>query len=122
MSCPQTSLLVEQVLNHGKPARACARRYNWPEDHRRVDAISLHQAADAMHAALAAESTSTHYIDATWMHDKLCDANGKCGPTVPGSTSTYAWLDTNHLSTAGSLYLAPFFNCFLQAAGMLSPP
>ena len=54
----------------------------------------------------------------SWFYDRLCTASS-CGVNVPG-TSTAAYLDQNHLSTAGSLYLAPFMNCFLSDQGLLS--
>jgi len=46
------------------------------------------------------------------LHRLFC-AQGYCGPMVPG-TQTYAYMDDNHLSVAGSLYLAPFICSFLK--------
>jgi hypothetical protein len=43
---------------------------------------------------------------------------GMCGPTVPG-TSTVAYFDSHHLSTAGALYLAPLLNCKLRDLGII---
>ena len=54
----------------------------------------------------------------SWMYDKLC-TDTTCGAEVPG-THTIAFVDQNHLSTAGSLYLGPFLNCFLHDSGLLS--
>ena len=80
--------------------------------------MQLHQAVDAMHAQVAAEyPSSVKYLPVSWFYDKLCTAT-TCGATVPG-TDTVAYLDTNHLSTAGSLYLAPFLNCYLASEGLL---
>lgn len=77
--------------------------------------LELHQATDAAYAAFAREkSDSVVYLDAAWMYARLCDISiGQCGPHVPG-TATVAYYDAHHLSTAGSLYLAPFFHCFFE--------
>ena len=52
--------------------------------------------------------------------DLFCDA-GTCGAYAPG-TDVLAVVDYGHLSTAGSLYVAPFLSCFLEAEGLVSPP
>ena len=73
-----------------------------------------------MYAALAAQHPATiHYLPSDWVWSKLCDAaTDTCGPAVPG-TRTVAWLDRGHISTAGAVYLAPFFNCWLAERGLL---
>ena len=89
---------------------------------------ALHAQVDGAFAALAAEvqqgGGAMTYIDAAWMYGKLCDLsspqhqNHVCGPNVPG-TPTIAYVDDEHLSTAGSLYLGPFFACFFEDHGLL---
>ena len=85
----------------------------------KTDARSLHFALDAMYAQLASDFGGTvTYLPPSWMYDKLCTET-TCGAEVPG-THTIAFVDQNHLSTAGSLYLGPFLNCFLHDSGLLS--
>ena len=49
----------------------------------------------------------------------LCDPmSNTCGPYIPGTT-TLAWFDARHLSTAGSLYLGSFVHCWLGEQGLL---
>eukprot|EP00966_Prymnesium_polylepis_P197515 4577038-Prymnesium_polylepis.1 len=45
----------------------------------------------------------------------------RCGAFVPG-TSTLAFHDTGHLSSAGSLYLWPFLCDFFSSNGLLGEP
>jgi len=79
----------------------------------------LHEEIDQMLASLAAEHSAVEYLDSAWVWDKMCDAQtDTCGPAVPGTT-TVAWLDMQHLSTAGALYLGPFLNCWLHEKGLL---
>ena len=47
----------------------------------------------------------------------LCDGD-VCDHRVPG-TETISIFDRDHLTTEGSLYLAPFLACFLERAGLL---
>ena len=49
--------------------------------------------------------------------DLLC-AGGVCDHRVPG-TDTVGIVDTNHFTTEGSLYLAPFLACWLERVGLL---
>ena len=42
-----------------------------------------------------------------------------CYGVVPGTT-TVAYYDDDHVNTAGSIYLAPFINCFFRSAGLIS--
>ena len=75
-------------------------------------------AVDAMHAQIAAEFPGTViYMPPSWMFDKLCTST-TCGAHVPG-TSTMAYVDQNHLSTAGALYLGSFLNCYLRQHNLL---
>ena len=79
-----------------------------------------HEEVDVTYASIAADfPTTVRYLTSEWVWSKLCDAQtDTCGPAVPG-TRTVAWLDRGHLSTAGALYLAPFFNCWLDEQGLL---
>lgn len=86
--------------------------YDWP----------LHIATDIAYQSLATElgEDSLLYIDQASTYGWLCDpSTDACGPYVPG-TSTVGWYDEGHLSTAGSLYLAPFVNCYLEGRGLLA--
>ena len=44
--------------------------------------------------------------------DLFC-ADGVCGAQIPG-TDVLGVVDYGHLTTAGSLYVAPFLSCFLD--------
>ena len=71
-----------------------------------------------MAGGVAAEYPSTAvYLPPSWLYDKLCSAT-TCGAVVPG-TNTVSYYDQNHLSTAGSLFLAPFLNCYLRQMGLV---
>ena len=51
------------------------------------------------------------------LFDSLC-INGTCHGKVPG-TETVAYMDDDHLNTAGSLYVAPFIACAFAQAGLV---
>ena len=111
--------LTSQTVANCDTPRGESVWYYWPANRREPNAVALHQAVDAMHTQVAAEYPSTvTYLPVSWFYDKLCTATS-CGAVVPG-TSTLAYLDANHLSTAGSLYLAPFMNCYLSDQGLLT--
>ena len=78
---------------------------------------ALHVATDAAYAALASEVSNVKYIPSAWVYDRLCTST-ECGPELPGTTAV-GWLDDWHLSTAGSLYLAPFLHCWLTDNGVI---
>ena len=61
-------------------------------------------------------TTSVHFLPV--LFESFCTA-GVCDVRVPG-TETIAYFDTNHLNTAGSLYLGPFIACAFEQAGLLS--
>jgi hypothetical protein len=61
-------------------------------------------------------TTSVHFLPV--LYESFCTA-GECDLRVPG-TETIAYFDTNHLNTAGSLYLGPFIACAFEQAGLLS--
>ncbi len=97
-----------------------------PPGMRRTSAVwydwTLHLQTDAAYTSLVGESamSNVHYVSSTWTYARLCDANtNTCGASVPGVPQTIAWYDRHHLSTAGSLYLAPFLHCFLTDRGLL---
>ena len=48
--------------------------------------------------------------------DLFC-AGGVCGAQIPG-TDVLGVVDYGHLTTAGSLYVAPFLTCFLEARNL----
>ena len=91
-----------------------------------VYGAALHNATDAAYSRFAREQAANGvlypvvlYLSSAWVFDKLCDAaSGMCGPTVPGAEA-FAWRDEWHLSTAGSMHLAPFFHCFLSEHGVI---
>ena len=61
-------------------------------------------------------TTKVHFLPV--LFESFCTA-GVCDFRVPG-TETIAYFDTNHLNTAGSLYLGPFIACAFEQAGLLS--
>ena len=65
-------------------------------------------------AALASTNGHVFFFDT---HPLMC-ASGSCSPLIPG-TEVFAFLDDNHLARAGSLYLWPWFDEFLQASKLL---
>ena len=48
--------------------------------------------------------------------DLFC-AGGVCGAQIPG-TDVLGVVDYGHLTTAGSLYVAPFLTCFLESRNL----
>ena len=54
-------------------------------------------------AAFADESADSHFFS---YFDLFCDGD-TCSAAIPG-TRTIGYRDGNHLSSAGSLYIAPF--------------
>ena len=88
---------------------------NWGNP--REDGWALHEAVDEMLTSVAADNSAVIHLPSSWVWDKLCDTN-TCGPAVPGTT-TVAWVDMQHLSTTGSLYLGPFLHCWLSENGVL---
>jgi len=93
------------------PANHPSNLYSW----------SLHAAIEQRMQSFTAQRPSTaRYVTSAWMFDRLCDAaTGMCGPTAPGTT-TVVYVDDHHLSTSGSMYLAPFFNCKLRELGLIA--
>jgi hypothetical protein len=60
----------------------------------------------------------TYYLP---IHHLFCNGaapNDKCGVLIPGTT-TVAYLDNNHLNSAGTSYLWPFVCSFLKQNGLL---
>lgn len=104
--------------------RARAWRLGWdalPEtDPSIVYAWDLHATIESRMAALDAQLPAVRYISSAWMFDRICDAaSGTCGPNAPG-TDTVIYYGDHHLSTAGSMYLAPFLNCELASFGLVA--
>ena len=52
------------------------------------------------------------------MRELFC-SNGLCDSFIPG-TDVLALVDYGHLTTAGSLYLAPFVSCALEGLGLVA--
>lgn len=110
--------LTPGTLGNCATNRSVAIWYHWPVHRRLSNALELHQSIDAMHARIAADfGSSVVYLPTSWMFDRLCTAT-TCGANVPG-TNTLAFIDQNHLSTAGSLYLGPHLNCYLHDQGLI---
>ena len=71
--------------------------------------------------SLVARDNSTYYMP---MGELFCDdspaapAGRECGVTVPGTT-TVAYIDNNHLNSAGLAYLWPFLCSFFTQHGLL---
>jgi len=101
--------------------RLLSRTYDPPGDYNITHARQLHAGMDAMHAELAATHDAVEYIPSEWMYDKLC-TESTCGALVPGSNRTFIYSDRHHMTTAGSLYLGPFINCWLWDHGLLGAP
>ena len=75
-----------------------------------------HEHIEATWSALATERANVHFFSPFLL---FCNESHACDGSVPG-TGMPAYRDTDHLSTYGSLYLAPFLNCFLRSVGILS--
>ena len=87
----------------------------------------LHEAMEEAYAALERSEPNVVFANSTWMYGLLCDVHGSdprnngaavCSAAVPGTTAPM-YIDTHHLNTQGSLYLAPFIECFLRERGLL---
>ena len=65
-------------------------------------------------AAFADESADSHFFS---YFDLFCDGD-TCSAAIPG-TRTIGYRDGNHLSSEGSLYIAPFLACAFQGWGLL---
>lgn len=104
--------------------RTRAFRYGWnvqPVTHPSVVyAWQLYAQTEQLMSQFADQYVHVEYIPSSWFFNHLCDpTTGICGPTAPG-TDTVIYFDTHHLTTAGSMYLAPFLNCKLRELGVLS--
>lgn len=76
-----------------------------------------HARESAVYRELAREK-STFFFDTFPL---LCDPNSHvCGAFVPG-TSTLAFIDDDHLTSAGSFYLWPYLCSFLRENGLIDP-
>ena len=64
---------------------------------------------------LLAQDESTYFFD---MRSLLCTDDGHCGATVPG-TSTLAFFDDHHITTAAAMYLWPFLCSMFEAENLL---
>ena len=67
-------------------------------------------------AALASTNEHVFFFDT---HPLMCES-GSCSLLIPG-TEVMGYLDSGHLSRAGSLYLWPWFDEFLQRSKLLGP-
>lgn len=77
------------------------------------------QVERTFYASLAEANNSTYHLP---LDGYFCDehrANRECGVVVPG-THTIAYLDNNHLGTAGTAYLWPFLCDFFTANGLVA--
>ena len=104
--------------------RERAYRLGWvvqPANHSSVQyAWSMHNATESLMTQLDEQAANVRYIPSSWFFDRLCDpVSGLCGPTAPG-TNTVIYFDSHHFSLAGSMYLAPFLSCKMQALGLLN--
>ena len=70
---------------------------------------------NAMLAPLANEFPGVLYVE---IFHLFCDSQ-RCMAQVPG-TSTFAFFDDSHLTTAGGLYLWPYLCAAFQAAGFIT--
>ena len=64
---------------------------------------------------LLARDESTYFFDTRSL---LCTDDGHCGATVPG-TSTLAFFDDHHITTAAAMYLWPFLCSMFEAENLL---
>jgi hypothetical protein len=92
----------------GPRARAC--QFEWPGSDQ-----DLHK-DDGAYNRLAADD-STFYMP---VYQNFCDTSAQqvCNAQVPGTT-TLAFFDEQHLTTAGAVYLWPFLCSFFADAGLL---
>ena len=115
-----TGCLEPATFHKCATPRESAWRLSWdsfdPSHPSVLYAWSLRATIEARMYQLAA-SPGVKYIPSSWMFDHLCDAN-VCGPTIPG-TNTVMFYGDHHLSTAGAMYLAPFFNCEFASMRLL---
>ena len=65
--------------------------------------------------ALSRESPSIHFFQP---HDLFCTVT-QCQAQVPGTT-TFAYVDVHHLTTAGSMYLWPYLCSWFEGAAFFS--
>merc|ERR1711998_101819 len=75
---------------------------------------------DMAYKALAAASA---HVDFFPTYDLLCDPSqpgDACGALIPG-TSTFAYSDKHHLTSAGAFYLWPHLCHFFRTHGLLGP-
>ena len=68
-------------------------------------------------AVLAAETWAARGVPHISVRELFC-SNGLCDAYIPG-TDILGLVDYGHLTTAGSLYLAPFFSCALEGLGLV---
>ena len=68
-------------------------------------------------ALLAKETWATRGVPHISVRELFC-SNSVCDAYIPG-TDILGLVDYGHLTTAGSLYLAPFFSCALEGLGLV---
>ena len=92
-----------------------AKKWSWvPESVCEDQVTQMLQPFEARMAAFADESADSHFFS---YFDLFCDGD-TCSAAIPG-TRTVGYRDGNHLSSAGSLYVAPFLACAFQGWGLL---
>ena len=68
-------------------------------------------------ALLAEETWAARGVPFVSVRELFC-SNGLCDAYIPG-TDILGLVDYGHLTTAGSLYLAPFLSCALEGLGLV---
>jgi len=92
-----------------------AKTESWVPESICEDQVSqMLQPFEARMAAFADESADSHFFS---YFDLFCDGD-TCSAAIPG-TRTIGYRDGNHLSSEGSLYIAPFLACAFQGWGLL---
>ena len=92
-----------------------AKKESWvPEGICEDQVTQMLEPFEARMAAFADESADSHFFS---YFDLFCDGD-TCSAAIPG-TRTIGYRDGNHLSSEGSLYIAPFLACAFQGWGLL---
>ena len=94
----------------GECSFASSGKFNAPESNDDRQAL-----VNAAHSALTATAPNVHFVKV--LFDSLCDGS-TCHMRVPG-TSAMAYMDDDHLSSQGAMYVAPFIACAFEEAGLL---
>ena len=85
----------------------------------RATVLEQTQVERAFYTALAQVHDSTYYFPLDGFFCDEARPNRECGAVVPGTT-TIAYLDNNHLGTAGTAYLWPFLCDFFTTNGLIA--